>query len=296
MLGGMERSMTYTLQTAASVAECSDRGGELISFVTDGIEYVWDGDPKYWSGQAPHLFPAVCSSLNGHVTYDGVEYPMPKHGIVRGEVFRVVELAPDFIIFEHKWSEETLKYYPAKYTLRVAHRLSENGFSTTYTVTSENDAVFCLGGHPAFRCPLPEGGTFEDYVLRFRDAAGAVMSVTKNGYMDQSVPKLHRIKDNVLPLKYSDFDEDAMIIENLPSKVVDLVSTVDNHGFRFRFKGFDALGIWTPIGLKAPFVCLEPWCGLPADVRESGLAEDKKYAKKISAGEEFTVGYSISII
>lgn len=288
--------MTYTLRTENCTAVCSTKGGELISFVCEGKEYVWNGDSKYWSGQAPHLFPAVCASLNGQVEYDGTVYPMRKHGIVRGEDFKVVELAPDFIVFEHKWNEETLKSYPYRYTLRVAHRIGETGFTTTYTVSGEDDMIFCIGGHPAFNCPLQGGGKFEDYQLRFHNAKGATMSITKDGYIDPSMPKLKRIAENVLPLKYTDFDRDAMILENLPSKKVDLVSTQNGHGLRFRFDGFDALGIWTPIGKSAPFLCLEPWCGLPASVDESGKAEDKKYAKHLKAGEEFSVSYSMAVI
>lgn len=288
--------MTFTLKTENCTAECTSRGGQLISFVKNGTEYVWNGDAKYWADHAPHLFPAVCSSLNGQVTYNGVTYPMMKHGIVRNADFRVIELAPDFLVFENKWNEETLKSYPFKYTYRVAHRISEDGFSTTYTVFGEDDMVFNLGGHPGFMCPMDSDSVFEDYELRFKNASGAAMSVTKDGYMDPSVPKLHRIKDNVLPLKYSDFDQDAMIIEGLPSKRVNLVSKKDGHGISFRFDGFDALGIWTPIAKNAPFVCLEPWCGLPASVEENGDALDKKYCKTLKAGEVFSVGYSVKVI
>lgn len=288
--------MTYTLRCDNCTAICSDRGGELVSFVRDGVEYVWIGDAKYWSGQAPHLFPAVCASLNGHVTYDGKEYPMKKHGIVRGADFKVVELSPDAVTFENKWTDETLKSFPYRYTFRVTHRISETGFSTEYTVYGEDDMTFCLGGHPAFTCPLPNGGDFEDYQIRFHNAKGATMSMTENGYMDPALPKLDRIHDNVLPLKYSDFDNDAMIIEGLPVKKLDLVSTVSGHGIRFTFDGFNAIGIWTPIKKNAPFVCLEPWNGLPASVTESGDARDKKYSVDLKAGEKYSVCYSMSII
>ncbi|HFU4208964.1 TPA: aldose 1-epimerase family protein, partial [Streptococcus suis] len=38
----------------------SELGGQIISIKDkDGIEYLWQGDPTYWSGQAPVLFP-IC--------------------------------------------------------------------------------------------------------------------------------------------------------------------------------------------------------------------------------------------
>ena len=288
--------MIYTLKNDTCRAACTEHGGELISFVCDGTEYVWNGDSKYWPGQAPHLFPVVCSPKDGHVIYDGVSYPMKKHGFVRGAEFEAVELSPEHVVLENRWSEETLRSFPYHYTLRVTHRIAECSFSTSYRITAEEDTVFCIGGHPGFMCPLPGGGTFEDYELHFRNASGAIMSLTENGYMDPILPKLERIHNGVLPLKYSDFDRDAMIVENLPVKRVELISRLNGHGIRFSFDGFDALGIWTPTGKSAPFVCLEPWCGLPASVDESGNAADKKYAISLKSGEEFNVSYSATVI
>ena len=288
--------MTYTLKNGITTAECTTKGGELISFVCDGAEYVWQGDSTYWSGQAPHLFPVVCSPLNGQVTYNGTSYPMPKHGFVRGTEFRTVELTPTRVIFESRDSEETHAMFPYHYRLRVAHKLYGDGFDTEYTVIAEDDMVFNIGGHPAFNCPMFEGESFEDYEIRFKSSEGAVMSLTEGGYMDPALPKLDRIKNGTLPLVYSDFDRDAMIIENLPEKKIALRNRTTGHGIGFTFEGFDALGIWTPIGKNAPFVCLEPWCGLPASVDESGRAEDKKYAVSLCRGEVFTVKYGVRVI
>ncbi len=288
--------MTFTLKSGECIAVATENGGELISFVCDGCEYVWSGDEKYWSGQAPHLFPVICNPLNGKVTYNGTEYQMKKHGIVRLAPFRVVELAPDYVTLENKWTDETLKSFPFHYNFRVTHRISDFGFTTEYTVSTEDDMIFNLGGHPAFVCPLPDGGEFEDYSLCFHNAKGAEMSIMENGYLNPDKPKLNRITDNELPLKYSDFDEDAMIIEKLRVKKVDLISRKNGHGIRFAFDGFDALGIWTPIKKNAPFICLEPWCGLPASVDESGDALDKKYAISLKAGESFKVAYTVSVI
>ena len=64
----------------------------------------------------------------------------------------------------------------------------------------------------------------------------------------------------------------------------------------FTFEGFDALGLWTPIKKASPFICLEPWNGLPADVDETTDAKSKKYAITIASGEEYTVAYTVEII
>ena len=46
-------------------------GGALSSIKDkDDVEYLWQGDPTYWSGQAPVLFPICGSVRNDTVLYD----------------------------------------------------------------------------------------------------------------------------------------------------------------------------------------------------------------------------------
>ena len=47
--------MIYTLNGDITVAVTTD-GGALTSIKhADGTEYLWQGDPAYWSGQAPSV-------------------------------------------------------------------------------------------------------------------------------------------------------------------------------------------------------------------------------------------------
>ena len=275
-------------------------GGELVSFVKNGVEYVWQGNPEYWNGKAPILFPVVCAAKDNVMSHDGVDYPMPKHGIARRNEFEPVYISKDRIKVEQRATEESLKKYPFYYVLTADHSISDKGFSTVFSVKNydKKEMTFCIGGHPGFNVPMaPEDGEFEDYSIYFENTDGAVVSITKDSYMDDSVPKLDILKGkNKLPLRYSDYDRDALIIENLPVKSVKLVSEKTGHGIRFGFEGFNVLGIWTPMHKKAPFICLEPWNGLPANVSETTDAKSKKYALTLAPGEEYAVGYNVEII
>ncbi len=292
--------MTFNISSGTSTGIAHTHGGELVSYKNNGIEYVWQGNPEHWSGQAPILFPVCCSPKDGKMSHFGRDYPMTKHGIARTREFEPVFISKNKVILEQRETEETLKMFPFCYSLKVAHEVRDNGFSTTFTVKNldKNDMTFCLGGHPGFNCPLsPEDGGFEDYSLYFEDAEGCTVSLTKDGYMNKSLPKLNKLKGtNELPLVYSDYDNDAMIVEYLPKKTVKLLSRKSGKGFSFKFDGFDALGLWTPIKKHSPFICLEPWNGLPADVDETTDARSKKYSLTIKPDEEYTVGYSIDII
>ena len=37
----------------------------------DGTEYLWNGDPAYWTGRAPNLFPYVGRLTNDRYAYGG---------------------------------------------------------------------------------------------------------------------------------------------------------------------------------------------------------------------------------
>ena len=51
------------------------------------LDYLWEGDSKYWDRQAPVLFPIVGSLKDKKYVVDGVEYELPQHGFARDGVF-----------------------------------------------------------------------------------------------------------------------------------------------------------------------------------------------------------------
>ena len=51
--------MIYTLTKDRISIRVSSLGAELKSVCLDGFEYLWQGDPTYWKGQSPILFPII---------------------------------------------------------------------------------------------------------------------------------------------------------------------------------------------------------------------------------------------
>ena len=105
-----------------------------------------------------------------------------------------------------------------------------------------------------------------------------------------------RIKGMKFDLKHPDYDVDVLIAPTLKSRKVKLVHKVTGKGVEMDFNGFSALGVWTPPKKQAPFVCLEPWNGLPANIGETGNFEDKPYAITLPAGAEYAVSYTVKVI
>lgn len=52
--------MLYTISNGTYTAQVDSLGAQLVSLKgPDGWEYIWTGDPAYWTGHAPVLFPMV---------------------------------------------------------------------------------------------------------------------------------------------------------------------------------------------------------------------------------------------
>ena len=63
----------------------SPLGAEMRS-VTDarGAERLWNGDPAYWKGRAPVLFPYAGGLIGDSLVHEGRTYEgCPKHGFAR---------------------------------------------------------------------------------------------------------------------------------------------------------------------------------------------------------------------
>lgn len=271
-------------------------GGELISYKADGKEYIWYGDSAHWSGHAPVLFPFVSALKGGKVKFGGNEYTMSaKHGFARKSEFELIEADDEKVIFRLAANEATLAQYPYRFELYVTHELDCCGYRTTYTVknTDNRDIQFCLGGHPGFLID----STIEDYKLVFETDENSSLYYTDAASLYSDSYKAERcIEGCEFDLQYADFDADALIAADLKSRRVKIINKNDGKGLELDFTGFPVLVLWSPPKKHSPFICLEPWIGLPAMPDESGNFEDKPYVVTLPAGEEYSASYKVSII
>ena len=97
----------------------AEHGAELRSVIKNGIEYMWQADPKFWGKTSPVLFPLVGASPNGEYILNGKAYPMPQHGFAPDCEFDIVEEGSDDAVFSLKSNEDTLKIYPYNFTLLI---------------------------------------------------------------------------------------------------------------------------------------------------------------------------------
>ncbi len=293
--------MKYEMKLGSLRAEADTHGGELVSFCDGGgTEYIWNGDPAYWTGRNPVLFPVVGNLKNGRVVINGKEYEMARHGFARGSEFELDDRGEDYVVFRLTENEETLMKYPFPFCLKVEHRLLENGFSTAFTVenTGKEPLVFCIGAHTAFRCPLREGEVFEDYELVFDEKETAsTLLLNGQGLVADGASEPMLSDTDRLPLDYDVFARlDTIIFRGLESAGVSLRHKESGHGVRMDISRFPMVAFWTKGKERAPYVCLEPWQGCAAYEHESGIFEDKPHALTLEPGASKTLSYAVTIL
>ena len=292
--------MELELKRDGRTARITTLGAELISYRDeDGLEYIWQGDPAYWSGRNPLLFPIVGGLKDGKISMEGREVALARHGFARRREFTLTAQGPDWAELTLESDEKTMEVYPYPFRLTVRQKLIPGGFSTTAAVTNPGpaDLPFCLGAHTAFRCPLEEGEAFEDYELGFEQPETCPTLVLEEGCLDFARTRPCLEGTEVLPLDYHWFDElDTLIFRGLASHRVCLRSRKSGKGVSMEFTGFPVLALWSAPGKRAPYLCIEPWHGLPAVAGEGPELRDKTYCLLLGPGESCALGYQVQTL
>ena len=71
--------MNWKLNNGTIAIEVAEHGAEMKSLTREGRQYLWTGDPKFWSRCAPILFPAVGKPYRDEIHVDGTAYPLKQH-------------------------------------------------------------------------------------------------------------------------------------------------------------------------------------------------------------------------
>lgn len=286
--------MLKKLENGIIEATIKKHGAELASLKKDGIEYMWNADKKVWGRHAPVLFPIVGRVKNNKYTTRQQQYELFQHGLARDLDFEMVEDGEDFVVYRLKSSEETIAKYPYKFQLDIFYTLEGSSIINKYRVKNmdKQPMYFSIGAHPGFNCPLMAGEKMEDYYLEFEQSETADRYFLEDGLIARQEGYL--INKKVLPLTKELFKDDALIFKNLKSIEIALKSRKSPRSVSVRFAGFPYLGIWSkPSG--APFVCLEPWCGVTDSVDHSGILSEKEGIYSLEPGQEFWRKFSIEI-
>ena len=275
--------MTTELKTGRSTAVIASEGAELKSLVIDGREIMWCGDPAYWGKTSPVLFPAIGYVRNNKTIIGGREVSLTKHGFARDNTFSAVRKSGNSLVLQYKYNP-VKNGYPYSVDLALQYNLFDDRIEISYSVFNPNyDSIpFCIGAHPAIACDNLDNCTL---VFEKREKASTpVMDLDTRLF--KSRERIERLDGaSKLPLSYDMFDNDVVYFDNIKSRAVKLVEGKKTLA-SIAFEGFETLGLWTPAGKHAGFICIEPWCGSDDYDDESGVFENKK-GIQILEGKKF---------
>jgi len=288
--------MQYNISNDFIEVTIKEHGAELCSLkkANDSLEYMWQGNKKYWNRHAPILFPIVGKLLDDEYIYENRTYKMNQHGFARDMIFELFKKSDDSICFKLQNSKDTLEIYPFKFELYLTYTLVNNSLEISYKVInkSKKDMLFSIGAHPAFNWPL-ENENKNSYHFEFNDTKVLERLPLKKQGISEKV-ELISLENSTLTLNEALFKDDALVIQNLKNKEINLKSSKNSRYIKMAFKGFPYLGLWSkPTG--APFICIEPWHGVADFIGHNKKLENKKGIITLAKNEIFRSSYTISI-
>lgn len=255
------------IENSKYVVEINELGAELTHFVnkTDNYDLIWnDPDGSIWKRHAPILFPAIGRSNEGKYLINGKFYEMPQHGFTRDYFFdEVHQYSKTKVTLIQHATKETKNHFPFNYILSVTYDLLETWLRINFTVKNNDNATmpFSLGFHPGWAI----NDTLDNYelVLEGNDTTIAYYGVGPVPRRNGTIDSLKQANGQVIPLSYSFLDDGLVILDAHTVKYVTLKKKNDVPTLKIDISDFPYLTLWSPENKKAPFVCIEPFAGLP---------------------------------
>lgn len=266
----------------------SEKGAEMRQIVVNGENRLWSGDPAFWDGTAPVMFP-VCGGLpDDKFTYKGKEYTLLKHGFAQNSKFEVEKQSELSATFLLKSNSETLKMYPWEFEFRIAYTLKGSRIKIDYCIKNlSGETMYAsVGAHEAYACP--EG--IEDYDIIFEKKETLNACALDGNLITNGLIPIMKDSDT-LPLYYSYFAVDALVFKDIKSRSATLRNRKTGKNTTLCFDGFDYFLLWTKP--NAGYICMEPWAGIPPMLGSGNNITEKEGINEILPGDTLSFTHSI---
>ncbi len=273
-----------------SVAEL---GAEMQYLRTQaGVDLLWHGDPAFWSGRAPVLFPIVGRAVDDRIAVGAHSADMAQHGFARRRTFALEEYSPTQCRHVLRADPETRAQYPFDFALHLTHALAEATLTVTARVEnhSENAMPFGFGFHPAFNWPLP-GAEPQRHVVQLKTTNNpARQPLHPDGLLEPTRVE-GPFSNGVLELEEGLFKDGALVFPNGTEAL--RYGPENGPGLAFTFLNLPDLALWKPV--DAPFLCVEPWHGTASLVGDGPQISQRPNSLSLPAGEAVEFGFSVTV-
>lgn len=288
--------MIYTIQNRFLTVKISDLGAELQSILdSQGVEWLWQGNAEIWEDHAPNLFPFCGRLWNGLATANGAPCSFGLHGFFRQRVAKVSQISETEIEFTQTDGEDTRGGYPFAFEVKLRYLLNDNRLTVRAEITNTGNRTmpYGYGGHPGFSTDFA-GGSTEDYYLEFpeRTEAKALCFCPNNCYITGGTKEFPLRDGKIFELTDDFFATGSSFVCDMPEQIT-LKSRLSDRSLTLHYPDFPYLGFWKNVG--GAYICVEPWCSLPANLGESTELYDKKDLMRAEPGQTNVHEYSIEV-
>lgn len=280
--------------------EVDEVGAQLHRLSSQGIDYLWPGDPNSWKRQAPVLFPFVGRLKDDQYSYQGHIYHQTQHGFARDMIFKIIEETASSVKLSLTDNDQTRSVYPFAFKLTISYTLLGRTLKVAYQVenpSQSQDLLYALGAHPGFHLPLNSQGRFDNLEVSIDPAKvyQRINLVNPGPASDLDHPtKIDMSK--ALSLNHNLFKHDAIVLAlHGQTATVCVQEKGAQHGVRVHTLNNPYLGIWSPYPVQANLVCIEPWWGIADTTTSDGQLEHKAAMHKLAAQSQDNYSFLIEV-
>lgn len=276
--------------------QVSDLGAELSSIKDEnGREYLWQGDKRYWGRRSPILFPIVGAVWHDTFRVDGKKYHAKRHGFARDSKFKLIKRENNRLVYSLHDTAESYENYPFHFILGISYKLERNKIHVVWHVQNIDDKEihFQIGGHPAFNIPdMKEGEPVKGYLKLSQEKLERTVFNHEGNRLEAY--KDFETDEGILEFDGQTFKDDALVFDRCQLHDIQLLNRKGMPQVSLHFNT-PAVGIWTPYGKNAPFLCIEPWYGIADAENYCGEFKDRYLMNHLQPGASFMSEYIITI-
>lgn len=271
---------------------------ELCSLKNEqnGEQLLWQADPKFWGRHCPMLFPTVGALWEGRYMHRGTWHSMPKHGFLQDTEFELKAKDDTSVTYITRDTAETRLMFPFKFELEQKFTLDGSTLHVEWTVRNVgcDDMPFHIGGHPSFYFRAFQPGDDVKGYLKFDKPYPESATVGCEGCLGAKRYILNA-PGGLMALHDEDFKVDSLIIDRNQIHSIELLDKDKRPVVKVSSQAPVFL-VWSPYGINAPFVCLEPWYGLCDAEGYRGDFASRPYTNVAPAYKEWNGGYDIEVM
>ena len=284
--------MNYIIENDCLRVTITSLGAEVISVVNKetGKELWWNADPAYWAGYSPILFPACGGLWNGEYKYQGKTYKMVKHGFVRTMEFTPAS-EPEYgrISLSVQETEETMEQYPFAFNLTITYTLEGKTLTCNASVANPSDTEvlhYQIGGHPAIMLPdFQKDAEVVGYMRPEPKEGLSVVRASEQGCFGGERYYVPQTEEGLIPISVDTFHNEALIFDKWQVKAMTLLRTDKKTEICRISHGAPVLLVWQMTDLLCPYVCVEPWYGMPDRIGYSVELDIRPYSQHAMPGQ-----------